>query len=88
MQLYQPILDQTTKFFAEVNLEPRRVFHGRGHMYPGLEHINLDWYPPVLLVSGYSEIEQVEALAEEILKGDVSNSNGDSSIKIQPGSNC
>tara|TARA_R110002072_G_scaffold1369_6_gene11255 strand:- start:11442 stop:12263 length:822 start_codon:yes stop_codon:yes gene_type:complete len=40
-------------------------------MYPGLEHINIDWYPPVLLVSGYSEIEQVEALAEEILKGDV-----------------
>lgn len=70
MQSYQPILDQTTQFFAEQNLEPRRVFHGRGHMYPGLEHVNLDWYPPVLLISGYSEIVDVEALGEKILKGD------------------
>jgi 23S rRNA (cytosine1962-C5)-methyltransferase len=71
MQLYQPILDQTTEFFDSLQSEPRRVFHGRGHMYPGLEHINLDWYPPVLLIAAYSDVSSVEALANAILEEDV-----------------
>lgn len=70
MQLYQPILNQTTEFFAELQAEPRRVFHGRGHMYPGLEHINLDWYPPVLLIAAYHDVPSVAALGEAILGSD------------------
>lgn len=30
-----------------------RVFHGRGNCYPGLEHINVEWYPPYLLVQNF-----------------------------------
>lgn len=71
MPSYQPILDQCLRFFDQRREEPRRVFHGRGHMFEGLEHINLDWYPPVLLISGYQPITEVESLAEEILKLDV-----------------
>ena len=70
MHLYQPILERTTEFFSAQQPEPRRVFHGRGHMYPGLEHINLDWYPPILLISGYSEVTSVDDLAEKILAAD------------------
>ncbi|MGK0342401.1 MAG: 23S rRNA (cytosine1962-C5)-methyltransferase, partial [Candidatus Azotimanducaceae bacterium] len=40
-------------------------------MYPGLEHINLDWYPPILLISGYSEVTGVAELAEKILAADM-----------------
>ena len=33
----------------------RRLFHGRGHAYPGYEHINIDWLPPVALITLYQE---------------------------------
>ncbi|WP_206483343.1 class I SAM-dependent methyltransferase [Thalassotalea sp. G2M2-11] len=39
--------------------ECQRVFHGRGHAYPGLAHINVDWFEPVLLITLYQEVEQV-----------------------------
>lgn len=67
---YQALTDQARAFFATEQAEPRRVFHGRGHMYEGLEHINLDWYPPVLLLTGYSEIAQLEDLQAALLAVD------------------
>jgi len=33
--------------------ESQRLFHGRGQVFPGFEGINIDWYPPVLLISLY-----------------------------------
>lgn len=33
--------------------EIARLFHGRGHCYTGLEHINIDWLPPVMLITLY-----------------------------------
>ncbi|TRX53957.1 class I SAM-dependent methyltransferase [Thalassomonas sp. M1454] len=36
-------------------LESRRLFHGRGHAYPGLEHVCVDWMPPVALITLYKE---------------------------------
>lgn len=36
----------------------QRLFHGRGHAYKGFEHINVDWFSPVILISLYSEVEQ------------------------------
>lgn len=38
--------------------ECQRIFHGRGHAYKGLEHVNIDWLPPVVLVTLYEEVEQ------------------------------
>jgi 23S rRNA (cytosine1962-C5)-methyltransferase len=35
----------------------QRLFHGRGHAYAGLNHINVDWLPPVLLITLYQEVE-------------------------------
>lgn len=33
-----------------------RLFHGRGHCYPGLEFINIDWFRPVVWVVLYGEV--------------------------------
>ena len=48
--------------------ESQRLFHGRGHAYPNLSHVNVDWLEPVILITLYQEVEpqwlaeQVEAL--------------------------
>lgn len=34
-----------------------RLFHGRGHCYPGLSYINVDWFAPVLFITLYQEPE-------------------------------
>ena len=32
-------------------LQAQRLFHGRGHAYKGLEHVTVDWLPPVVLIT-------------------------------------
>ncbi len=34
----------------------RRLFHGRGSAYDGLEHVVVDWLPPVALIRLYKEV--------------------------------
>ncbi|HEY5717611.1 MAG TPA: class I SAM-dependent methyltransferase [Motiliproteus sp.] len=34
--------------------DARRLFHGRGHCFSGLEHINVDLLPPVVLITLYA----------------------------------
>lgn len=62
--------DALRDFFAVQQPEARRVFHGRGHCYPGLEHLCIDWYCPVLLVSNYSEHAVDETLLDTIRQMD------------------
>jgi len=38
----------------------RRLFHGRGHTYPGFEHIVVTWYPPFFHIACYSEVPETE----------------------------
>lgn len=33
----------------------RRVLHGRGRAYPGFETLNIEWYPPYLLVQNFGD---------------------------------
>lgn len=40
--------------------EAQRIFHGRGGMYPGSEHLTLDWFPPVFLLSSFRSQEKGE----------------------------
>lgn len=44
----------------------RRLLHGRGHAYKGLEHISIDWLPPVALITLYKEEDRndLELLAK------------------------
>jgi len=67
---YGPFLERLAAVLSEDNAGPCRVFHGRGHAYPGLEHLNVDWYPPVLLLSFHQEPERPEALVQPILAVD------------------
>jgi len=32
-----------------------RAFHGRGHYFPELDHLNIEWYPPYLFVQNFNE---------------------------------
>ncbi|CAM3335705.1 class I SAM-dependent methyltransferase [Shewanella violacea] len=70
-------------FFDELNKmtlgeEVNRLFHGRGGLYPEAEHICLDWYPPVLLLTSFKPLESdtldksVELIQQrwQALKGD------------------
>ncbi len=43
----------TTDDFSEC----QRLFHGRGHAYPNLNHINIDWFSPVILITLYQAVE-------------------------------
>ena len=59
--------------------EARRLFHGRGHYYPGLEHLVVNWYPPYLLIASFAPLEQ--AFIEGLVEGFVSAAEG-SDIKL------
>ncbi len=37
--------------------ECQRLFHGRGHAYPHLSHVNVDWFSPVILITLYQEVD-------------------------------
>lgn len=65
------IIEQlATEFFTAEQLDARRIFHGRGQMYPGLEHICIDWFAPLVLISAYSEIDDPAAVAQVLRDAD------------------
>ena len=74
--LYQPIKSALESVFSAEQGDTRRLFHGRGHMHDGLEHINIDWYPPVLLVTAYEEIQSLDDLQAIISESDANNQIG------------
>lgn len=43
--------------------EARRLFHGRGLRWPGLEEVTVDWLQGVLLVSLYKQPDDAEVIA-------------------------
>ena len=50
---------------AQVNLhtDAQRVFHGRGGLHPGCEHLALDFYPPVWLLTSFQAVSDAELSA-------------------------
>ncbi len=38
--------------------ECQRLFHGRGHAYPNLSHVNVDWLSPVILITLYQAVDE------------------------------
>ncbi|MDZ4161394.1 MAG: SAM-dependent methyltransferase, partial [Burkholderiales bacterium] len=48
----QPLLDAIARVgVADADADAQRVFHGRGGLHPGCEHLALDIYPPVWLLT-------------------------------------
>ncbi len=68
--MYQALAQAASAFFAGPQPDTRRVFHGRGHLYPGLEHLSVDWFAPVVLITSYQDIEDTGALRDAILGND------------------
>ena len=46
--------------------ESRRLLHGRGGCFPGLGHVVVDWFAPVLLVTFFAEEEVNESVLEAV----------------------
>lgn len=67
----QALREQLSRFFVDEQPNARRIFHGRGKMYPGLEHLCIDWLPPLVLISAYAAIEVIDELREAIVAADV-----------------
>ena len=42
----------------------RRIFHGRGGLHPGCEHLALDAYPPVFVLTSFQPVAEAEAEAD------------------------
>ncbi len=55
--MLETIFRRTAEVLRADDGEARRIFHGRGHSFPGLEFVTLDWYPPLLLLILYREPE-------------------------------
>lgn len=50
------------------NNDVQRLFHGRGHAWPGWEHIQIEWYAPVVVVMAFKPVDAdwLEALAADL----------------------
>lgn len=51
----QALLDAVAAM-ATVPRDAQRLFHGRGGLFPGCEHLALDAYPPVLLLTSFEPL--------------------------------
>jgi len=54
---------------AEDSLQAQRLFHGRGHGYPDLHHVTIDWLPPVILITLFAPepLTEIDILADYLL---------------------
>lgn len=50
----------------ELMHDSRRLFHGRGHCYPGFDRICIDSYYPAILVTLFEEYEEESGLADQL----------------------
>ena len=54
----QALLDAIATMAKPIDAE--RVFHGRGGLFPGCEHLALDAFPPVFLLTAFAPISEDE----------------------------
>ena len=64
------IQESAAAFFDVAQPDARRIFHGRGQLYPGLEHICIDWLAPLVLISAFDEIEDSAAVLQVLRDAD------------------
>jgi len=68
--LYQSLSQSAADFFSSAQPEAHRIFHGRGQLFEGLEHLSVDWYSPVVLITTYEEIDDLDKLTDSITRHD------------------
>jgi len=52
---FRPLIQSIQDFHPNTASDVCRVFHGRGGVFSGCEHITLDWFPPVFLLTSYNQ---------------------------------
>lgn len=57
----QALLDAVARL--QVPDQAERLFHGRGGLFPGCEHLSLDWFAPVWLLTSFKALDE-EALQQ------------------------
>jgi 23S rRNA (cytosine1962-C5)-methyltransferase len=57
----QPLLDAIAR--TTPGPDACRIFHGRGGLYPGCEHLSLDWYAPVWVLTSFQPLSDDELQA-------------------------
>lgn len=64
----QRILDSIQQHLSASDSEVRRLFHGRGHCYDGLEDLVIDWLPPYAVIRLYKAVEAdwLDTLCEQM----------------------
>ena len=48
---------------AQPGQDACRIFHGRGGLHPGCEHLSLDWYAPVWLLTSFEPLTEAQLTA-------------------------
>jgi 23S rRNA (cytosine1962-C5)-methyltransferase len=71
-----------------VPAETRRLFHGRGRRWPGLEHVTVDWLQGVVLVSLFREpeadaLERLQAMLQAVTTSDQWRQSGAHHLLLQ-----
>ncbi|CAA2110468.1 class I SAM-dependent methyltransferase [Variovorax paradoxus] len=57
----QPLLNAIAT--TALPTDAKRVFHGRGGLYPGCEHLTLDFFPPVWVLTSFKPLAEDELAA-------------------------
>jgi 23S rRNA (cytosine1962-C5)-methyltransferase len=45
---------------AQPTTDAERLFHGRGGLHPGCEHLTLDWYAPVWVLTAFAPVAEAD----------------------------
>jgi len=55
-------------FQSPISHQAQRLFHGRGHAYPGYEHVSIDWLAPVILITLHKPVDtnDLQQLAQNL----------------------
>ena len=57
----QALLDAIAR--ATPGQDACRIFHGRGGLHPGCEHLSLDWYAPVWVLTSFQPLDDAQLQA-------------------------
>ena len=58
---------------SNLGSESRRLLHGRGGFFEGLEEVAIDWFAPVILMTLYTEKEKNSELIENLITSATQN---------------
>lgn len=66
----EPFLDAISAIPIPLESDAHRIFHGRGNLYKGCEHLTLDWFAPVWVLTSFKEVveEELAVISEALLK--------------------